>query len=85
MANIKSAVKKARQGLTKNQQNRHWKSRIKEAEKAVLQAKSSKVAETLEEAIKRMQKTVDKAAKTKAIHPNRAARIKSRLAKKLSS
>ena len=57
-----------------------FKQAVKAVKKAVLSG-SEGVAQLFSTA----QSTLDKAAKTKTIHPNKAARLKSRLAKKLAA
>jgi ribosomal protein S20 len=57
-----------------------YKKTIKQVKKAVAEG-SSKVGELLSAA----QSALDKAAKKNTIHPNKAARLKSRLAKKLGA
>ena len=55
-----------------------YKSAIKKVRKSLTAGQTEKIAELLKDA----KSTVDKAAKSKTIHKNKAARIKSRLAKK---
>ena len=67
----KSAKKALRQTLRRTKDNSLLKAKLK---KAIKTAKPSNVAE--------VSSIIDKAAKKKIIHPNRASRLKSRLAKK---
>lgn len=73
---IKSAAKKLRQNLKHQAHNRGIKSRVKELVDAF------KKAPSLENYSKAVS-ALDKAAKTNIIHPNKAARLKSRLSKRL--
>ena len=71
---IKSAKKKLRKDIKRAQHNATIKDRLKGLIKRVRRTPS-------EEAMKNAASALDKAAKTKLIHPNKAARLKSRLAK----
>ena len=73
---IKSAIKKLRQDKKREKQNDELRSALKKALRVAKKAKSGKSVAT---AIS----TVDKAAKHKIIHTNKAARLKSRIAKLL--
>ena len=77
MANHKSSVKRIRQTKTKTLHNKYYAKTMRNAVRK-LRAITDK-----EEAIKMypsVQKTLDKLAKTKIIHKNKAANIKSKLA-----
>lgn len=79
MANIKSAKKRARQAVKRNERNSAQRSEMRTQVKALL-----KVVEKgdLAEANALLRKTasiLDKAAKKGLIHKNKAARTKSRL------
>jgi|UniRef100_A0A7V3RD74 small subunit ribosomal protein S20 len=81
MANIKSAIKNARQAEKKHLLNQTKKSQFKTAvKKAVVAAQKGEDASKL---ISEAFSKIDKAAKTSAIHKNQAARRKSRLVKKI--
>ena len=81
MANIKSAQKNIRKSATNAKRNRAVKSRIKTIAKSAAKALESGNVEEIK-AVKPICASVfDKAAKTGVIHKNKAARIKSRLAK----
>lgn len=71
---IKSAKKKLRKDIKRTQHNLTIKDRLKGLVKRVRRAPS-------EEAMQNAASALDKAAKKKLIHPNKAARLKSRLAK----
>lgn len=78
MPNSKQAEKRARQSERRRQANKVVRTSMRTAVKKVLQAPTPEAAEAaLPEAMKRL----DKAAKQRVIHPNTAARTKSRLAK----
>jgi len=70
----KSAIKALRQSQKKRMQNLKTKRSLKDA------VKKTKTVRELAKA----QSAIDKASKKKYIHKNKAARLKSRLAKRLS-
>lgn len=70
----KSAAKALKQSEKKRKNNLIKKRKIREA------LKKTKT----EKQFSKTQSTIDKAVKTKYIHKNKAARLKSRLAKKIS-
>ncbi len=81
MANIKSQIKRNRQNEVRAARNKAAKSELKTRIKAV-----SNAAGTGEEAAdlyRAAQKRIDMAVTKGLLHPNTAARRKSRLAKKL--
>jgi small subunit ribosomal protein S20 len=87
MPNTKSAKKALRQTENKTQHNLFWKRRIYSIKKAItktLQTKDAN-ADILNNEYKALQKVVDKAAKEKVIHKNKASRIKARFAKKIAA
>ena len=78
MANIKSQIKRIKQNEVRRERNRAVRSEIKTRTKSALGALevgAEHSAETLKIAIKK----IDKAAAKGVIHPNQAARRKSRL------
>ena len=80
MPNIKSAIKRVKTATEANVQNAKAKSAMRTAVKkadAALVAKD----ENAQELVKVAVKTLDKAASKNVIHPNKAARKKSRLSK----
>ena len=84
MANIKSSAKRARQNVKQRAQNRYFsttaRTYVKKA-RLEIEAKDTKdAAEAVQQAIK----ALDKAAQKGVIHPNNAARRKSRLVKALN-
>lgn len=73
---IKSAIKKVRKDKTRTVRN---KKRENTLNFLIKKAKASKTAKTLQAAYS----ALDKASKVKLIHPNKAARLKSRLSKRV--
>lgn len=73
---IKSALKKLRQTLKHQTHNRAVKSHVKEFIDVFKKSPSL-------EAYSKAVSALDKAAKINIIHPNKAARLKSRLSKRL--
>ncbi|MBO5583862.1 MAG: 30S ribosomal protein S20 [Prevotella sp.] len=81
MANHKSSLKRIRQTKTKNEHNRYYAKTMRNAVRK-LRATTDK-----EEAVKMfpiVQKMLDKLAKTNVIHKNKAANLKSGLAKHIA-
>jgi small subunit ribosomal protein S20 len=74
LPNIKAAVKWSRQSEKRTTRNRDAKSRLKTMYKRAAAGSDADAAKTVEAAY-------DKAASKGVIHPNKAARKKSRLAK----
>lgn len=72
---IKSAIKKVRKDKVRAARNKKREISLKSA---VKKARVSKTAKDLQAAFS----LLDKAAKVKLIHPNKASRLKSRLSKK---
>lgn len=87
MPNTKSAKKANRSSLKKKAHNLLWKAKYKASVKAVkslITGSAQPAAEAAKEALTKLQKNLDKSAKEKVIHKNKANRLKSRYAKKLS-
>ena len=82
MPNIKSAKKRMRLSRNANERNRAVRSRLRTAIKRVHQAENAENAET---AYRRVQVLLDRAATSRLVHPSAAARMKSRLARKVSA
>ncbi len=80
MANTHSAIKQARKSEKRRVRNRSVRTRVRTTTKAVLLAESP---ETATSALRTAQRVLDRAAKRGVIHPNTAARRKSRLAKRV--
>lgn len=77
MPKIKSAKKRMRQARARTLRNRPQRSAIRTA---VKKAREEPTAET----VKTATSALDRGARKKLIHPNAAARKKSRLAKRLA-
>lgn len=75
---IQSAIKKVRKDKTRTVRNNKRKSLLKSLIKKARNQKSP-------ESLKAVYSALDKAAKVKLIHPNKSARLKSRLSKLAST
>ncbi|HVE94645.1 MAG TPA: 30S ribosomal protein S20 [Acidimicrobiales bacterium] len=81
MANIKSQIKRNRQNEKARVRNKSVRSELKTRTKAALATAGTEAGpEALREAMRRL----DKAASKGVIHPNAAARRKSRLTKRVT-
>jgi len=78
MANTRSAEKRIRQNQKREAHNRAQRSRMKTAIKKVLTASD---ADTAQAAFKETAALLDRLATRRIIHPNKAARKKSQLAR----
>jgi len=78
MANIKSQIKRIKQNEVRHERNKSVRSELRTRTKGALAAIDS-VAEDAESKLKAAVKRIDKAAAKGVIHPNQAARRKSRL------
>ena len=77
MPRIQSAKKRMRQAITRTAQNRTQRSRLRSALKKVRTATGAEAETAYAEA----EQLLDRAGRKHLIHPNAAARQKSRLAK----
>jgi small subunit ribosomal protein S20 len=84
MANIKSAIKRARMTKVRTQRNKAVRSQVKSAARKVVQAVSDGDAARGAETLRSAMSTIDRAASKGVLHPRTAARKKSRLAKRLN-
>ena len=82
MANIKSAMKRAKTSVGENLRNRMDKSELKTAVRRFDEALKSGDQEAMEAAYLAAVKTVDQSAAKGVIHKNAADRKKAQLAKK---
>ncbi len=80
-----SALKELRKSLKRRQRNLMLKNRIKELRKNILKLLSEKKIDEAKNLLPLFYKAVDKAAKVHYIHKNKAARLKSIIAKKIFS
>jgi small subunit ribosomal protein S20 len=78
LANTRSAEKRIRQSEKRTLQNRMQRSRMRTSIKKVVQATDATAAE---QAFRDTSALLDRLATRRVIHPNRAARKKSQLAK----
>ena len=85
MANTKSAEKRHRQNLQQRARNRAHRSRLRTAIKNLRAAMSSGDASAAEALLPQTFSVIDKIAQKKVIHPNAAARYKSRLTKRVAA
>ena len=81
MANHKSAEKRARQSETRRIENKYYARTTRNAVKA-LRTTTSK--EEAQESLPKIAAILDKLAKKKVIHKNKAANLKSKLAKQVN-
>jgi small subunit ribosomal protein S20 len=79
MPTTKSAKKRHRQSLEQRARNRAVKSVTKSTVRAVRDAVASNDIAKAESAFKLAAKTLDQSGAHRVIHPNKAARLKSRL------
>lgn len=82
MANTRSAEKRNRQAVKANERNRTQRSRLKTSIKKTSAETDPKVAG---ESYKETAAMLDRLASRRIIHPNKAARKKSQLAKQLKT
>jgi small subunit ribosomal protein S20 len=78
MANIKSQIKRNKQNEVRHQRNKAVRSEIRTRTKNAVAAIDNGAADTAER-LRMAIKRIDKAAAKGVIHPNQAARRKSRL------
>jgi small subunit ribosomal protein S20 len=83
MPHSASAKKRHRQNLRNRDRNRATKSQLKSQVRKVLEAIESGDAALAGESLRAVASVADKAAASKKIHRNKAARIKSRLSARL--
>jgi small subunit ribosomal protein S20 len=84
MPNTKSAAKRLRQNIKRRARNRAVKHTVKTHYKRVLAAIQKGDLQLAQEEFRLAVKKIDQAAAKGVIHKNKAARLKSRLAQKLS-
>ena len=85
MANIKSAIKRARQNIKLRAHNASARSMYRTYIKNVLKAVEAGDVEAAKAAYTKAQPIIDKAASKGLVHKNKAARIKSRLVARLKA
>ena len=87
MANIKSSQKRARQNEKRRIRNSDVKSSLRTSAKKVIKAiesKEEKDLQKIDELFKDFVKRIDTASGKGIVHSNKAARHKSRMAKKIN-
>ena len=85
MANIKSAIKRARQNVKRNALKSSQRAKTRTAVKAVDSAIEANDKNLAKEAFSNAEKTLDSMAGKKVITRNKAASTKSRLNKKIKA
>lgn len=85
MANSKSAEKRIRQTERRTVRNKALQSRVKSYRKQTLAAAAEGNKEAAQESFKKFTSAVDKCAKKKIFHKNKAANLKSKTAKILKA
>ena len=86
MANTKSAKKNIRASAKKKSHNDMWEKKIKTAKKSLAKSILSKDdKKILNDKLVLLQKSLDKAVKEKTIHKNKANRVKSIYARKITA
>ncbi|MBD3306516.1 30S ribosomal protein S20 [candidate division KSB3 bacterium] len=85
MANHKSAIKKMRQDEERRLRNKMYKTRMKTAVKNVEAALNAQDKEAAKQAFRDAVPVIDRVASKGVIHKNKAARKKSRLAKRVNA
>ena len=80
MPNTKSAERRIRNSARRHLRNQQIKTRLKTLEKNLLEQLGTGKKEDASLSLRAVGSALDKAAKTGVIHPNTAARKKSRLA-----
>jgi small subunit ribosomal protein S20 len=85
MANIRSAEKNIRKTTARTAANQAVKSRIRTLRRKVLSAVEKGDAAAATASLSEFASATDKAAKTKVLHKNASARLKSRLASKVGA
>ncbi len=83
MPNTKSATKRLKQNVTRRLRNRSTKSNVKTQIKKVISTVAAGDVEQAEAEYVTAAKKLDKASSKRVLHPNKAARQKSRLQKQI--
>jgi small subunit ribosomal protein S20 len=78
LPNVKSAEKRMRTNKIREQRNKSARSRLRTAIKKARQAQNTDSADS---AFLEAKSLLDRASRKRLVHPNKAARLKSRLAK----
>jgi small subunit ribosomal protein S20 len=84
MPQIKAAKKALRSSQSKRAVNDRWRRKVRQALHSVRDALANKDKKTAGQAYLKAQSTLDRAARRNIIHPNKAARSKSRLQREIA-
>lgn len=85
MPTTDSAEKRAKQNEKRRQQNRSWKSQVKNDRKAVTEAlEDDKSEEDVQELVNQAISSIDRAVSKGVFHPNKGGRLKSQLHQKVN-
>ena len=82
MPNVKSAEKRMRTSAARAERNRQFRSKLRTALKKVRTADN---AEAAAPAFREASSLLDRAARKRIVHPNKAARAKSRLSARIAA
>lgn len=85
MPNIKSAKKRLRQNIVRRTKNRAVKSELRTLCRRVREAVAAKDLDKAETELRVAAAKLDRAGHGRVIHPNAAARVKSRLSARVKS
>ncbi|HVK17652.1 MAG TPA: 30S ribosomal protein S20 [Fimbriiglobus sp.] len=85
MPHTKSAAKRLRQAENRRKRNKTWVKQVKKQTRAVADALKGGDKKVIATEVTAAAKKLDKAAAKGVIHKNKAARMKSRLAKKANA
>ena len=85
MANTKSALTAMRVAEKRHSRNRSLRSRMRTFSKRALQAVAGGAGDSTVDSVQQAISVIDRSASKSIIHPNHAARRKSRLMKKLNA
>jgi small subunit ribosomal protein S20 len=85
MANTKSAAKRARQSVNRTERNRKVKVSVKAELKAIRAAIAGGKKDEAKALLPKVTKVLDRAAKTRRVHKNKANRHKSDLAAQIAA
>jgi len=85
MANIASQIKRNRQNEKARLRNQAARSEMKTTARQALEAGESGDAEAAGEALRKAQRTIDRAVSSGVLHRNTAARRKSRLGRQVKT
>lgn len=83
MPNIKSAIKRVTVAERNRQRNRFWKSTVRTNSRALEDYLKSADLKSLDKGLSDVYQVIDKAVTKGVLHPNAAARKKSKLAKQV--